>query len=63
MAGLVSFDETECDKNPFCPVTRVCPAGAMYIDPATRIPRFDRDRCTGCGTCVDACPRGAVRPE
>ncbi|MBI2908265.1 MAG: 4Fe-4S binding protein [Chloroflexi bacterium] len=24
------------------------------------VPDIDNDKCTGCGTCVDACPAGAV---
>jgi dihydromethanopterin reductase (acceptor) len=61
MSEQVSFDESGCDRNPFCPVTRLCPTGAMHIDLVKRTPRLDRSLCTGCGTCVEACPRGAIR--
>lgn len=30
------------------------------VEPATQLPRCDSARCTGCGTCRDICPTGAV---
>lgn len=59
----VKFDKHLCDMNPFCPVARLCPTGAMSIDKKTYRPTFDHDKCTGCGTCVPACPHGAVHEE
>ena len=32
----------------------VCPTGALYKDAG--LTRLDRDRCSGCSYCVDACP-------
>lgn len=61
MSMPVVFDKTLCDKNPFCPVTRSCPTGAMYIDRRKFTPAFDESKCTGCGTCITSCPHGAVR--
>lgn len=38
----------------------VCPVNAIIIDPDHR--RWvNRDKCTGCGLCVEACPRGLIR--
>lgn len=57
----IAFDPDACDRNPYCPVTRACPTGAMYIDKRTFSPAFDASKCTGCGTCLASCPHGAVR--
>jgi Fe-S-cluster-containing hydrogenase component 2 len=59
----VSFNESLCDKNPYCPVARVCPKGAMYIDRETFGPAFNESKCTGCEICVSKCPRGAITPK
>ncbi|MCU0860382.1 MAG: 4Fe-4S binding protein [Thermoplasmata archaeon] len=59
----VRFDAESCDRNPYCPVVRACPTGAMYVDRKTFRPSFDADKCTGCGTCVAFCPHGAMVDE
>lgn len=59
----VSFDPRSCDQNPYCPVARACPTGAMHIDRKTFRPRFDPDKCTGCEVCVPMCPHGAVAAQ
>ncbi len=61
MTTRIVFEEDACDRNPYCPVTRLCPTGAMHIDRRSLSPRFDASRCTGCGTCLTSCPHGAVR--
>ncbi len=48
-----------------------CPEGVFFTYPRDRrhgqvCDRYElvtafKSRCTGCGTCVDACPRGALR--
>ena len=45
-----------------------CPEGALSVDTGMGdVRRVDRDKCTGCGTCVDACPyspkRVMVQPD
>ena len=59
----VRFDEGLCDRNPFCPVVKACPTGAMYVDRKTYRPVFDAEKCTGCGTCLVSCPHGAMVEE
>lgn len=34
-----------------------CPFGAMSIKPGETLPVVDKDKCTGCGRCFEACPR------
>lgn len=42
------------------PCVNACLTGAMHKDQATGHVNHDRDRCTGCLTCVMACPFGAI---
>jgi len=39
-----------------------CPAVAISIQENLKA-LIHEDRCIYCGTCLDACPRGAVRPD
>lgn len=39
---------------------RVCPFEAIEMGPGG-LPQVDEDKCTGCGLCRDACPRGIIR--
>jgi formate dehydrogenase iron-sulfur subunit len=41
----------------------VCPTGALQHDAALGIVTLDRERCNGCGYCVEACPFGVPRLE
>ncbi|RMG93818.1 MAG: RnfABCDGE type electron transport complex subunit B [Candidatus Dadabacteria bacterium] len=38
---------------------RVCPFDAIHVGP-DRIAHVDRERCTGCGACVGACPKRII---
>lgn len=42
-----------------------CAFDALTIDPETCLPVVDEDKCTSCGACVKACPRGIIeiRPK
>jgi len=35
----------------------VCNFDALYINPETRLPEINEEKCTSCGACVKACPR------
>lgn len=37
-----------------------CSFGAIHINPQTMLPEVTEDRCTSCGACVKACPKGII---
>lgn len=37
-----------------------CKFDAIHIDPQTHIARVDDEKCTSCGACVKACPKGVI---
>ncbi|MCH5330220.1 MAG: RnfABCDGE type electron transport complex subunit B [Alistipes sp.] len=37
-----------------------CTFGAIYIDETTGLAAVDADKCTACGACVKACPKGII---
>ena len=37
-----------------------CKFGALSLDPVTGLPVVDEDKCTACGACVKACPKGII---
>lgn len=57
--GPVSFawQCRHCDE-PLC--VSACITGALRKDPATGVVTIDEDQCVACGTCIVACPFGAV---
>ena len=38
----------------------VCQFDALSINPLTGLPEVDQDKCTACGKCVEACPKGII---
>lgn len=38
----------------------VCQFGAIKINPKTGLPEVDEDKCTACGACTKACPKGII---
>ncbi len=53
---FVSMSCNHC-MNPACVAN--CPSGALEKDDKTGVVAADHSICTGCGTCVTACPYGA----
>ncbi len=37
-----------------------CQFDALYMNPQTGLPEVDEDKCTACGACAKACPRGII---
>lgn len=62
------IEAAKCDQSPACPVKRVCPVKAVTQEKKGGIMGFlgggianvDQSKCTGCGLCVQYCPRKAV---
>ena len=38
----------------------VCNFDAIKVNPETGLPEVDADKCTACGACVKACPKGVI---
>lgn len=53
------FTVVVCRACPDPPCARACPEEALTPRPDGGV-RLHRDRCTGCGSCRDACDLGAV---
>lgn len=37
-----------------------CNFDAIHVNPATGLPEVDEEKCTACGACVKACPKGVI---
>lgn len=60
---IARIDATGCDRMPGCPVSRVCPRGAVHLIPGGENAgawTVDPNRCSGCAMCVRMCPRHVV---
>jgi len=42
---------------------KVCPNGSLYHNEETGFVEFNKDTCTGCGYCIDACPFSIPRSD
>lgn len=39
----------------------VCKFDAIHVNPQTKIPEIDEDKCTACGQCVSICPKKLIQ--
>ncbi len=62
VASSLYVGETGCSFGclGFGDCVEVCTFGALSIDPETGLPVVDPDKCTACGACVKACPKGII---
>jgi len=42
---------------------KVCPNGSLYHNEETGFVEYNKDTCTGCGYCIDACPFSIPRSD
>jgi [FeFe] hydrogenase (group B1/B3) len=42
------------------PCKRVCPTGALDVNPENRRAMIKEEKCVNCGSCMSACPFGAI---
>ncbi|GAA0745324.1 [Fe-Fe] hydrogenase large subunit C-terminal domain-containing protein [Clostridium oceanicum] len=53
-----SMDCEKINGKTFC--QNSCPFDAIFINKDTNSTYIDKDRCTDCGFCVEACPNGSI---
>lgn len=58
----IKTDKTRCPQNHPCPLTGICPVGAISQD-GFSAPEIDHEKCVSCGRCVNSCPYQALSFE
>lgn len=56
----LEFVKRACMHCATAPCTKVCPVGATYVQTGGVVV-IDKEKCLGCGLCLQACPFGARR--
>jgi MinD superfamily P-loop ATPase len=54
------IDPEKCDRSPFCPAKKSCPAQAIEREDDDE-PYFVNAYCQGCRKCIPFCPRKAIK--
>lgn len=57
---MIRVDKEICPHNHVCPLIKLCPVDAITQD-ADGYPVIDYDLCIECGTCVENCPKHAMK--
>ena len=60
MARQAYIDASLCDGQADCQAMRVCPTGSILREEEDE-PWFIAPTCLGCGRCLTACDRRAIR--
>ncbi len=55
IAIIECVEDIPCD-----PCVTACPTGALALDSLVDIPKFDPEKCEGCGLCIAECPGLAI---
>ena len=55
----LNINPLACPQNHHCPITSVCPVGAIS-QKGHGLPLIDDALCSECGKCVKYCPMSAV---
>jgi len=56
----IIFNYKICDLASECGGIEACPKKAIFFNEKTQRPEVDNKECINCGTCVKACPVGAI---
>lgn len=57
---MIRVDKEICPHNHVCPLMKLCPVDAITQD-ADGYPVIDYDLCIECETCVENCPKQAMK--
>lgn len=67
ISAMIYGGETDCQYGclGYGDCVEVCKFNAMYVDEVSGIPVIITEKCTSCGACVTACPKGIIemRPK
>ncbi|MFO7672669.1 MAG: RnfABCDGE type electron transport complex subunit B, partial [Lutibacter sp.] len=67
ISAMIYGGETDCQYGclGYGDCVEVCKFNAMYVDEVSGIPVIISEKCTSCGACVSACPKGIIemRPK
>ncbi len=67
ISAMIYGGETDCQYGclGYGDCVEVCKFDAMYVDKVLGIPVIISEKCTSCGACVSACPKGIIemRPK
>lgn len=56
----IYLDRDVCDQNKDCPAAAYCVPLALQFDSKTGKIVYDKEKCKGCGTCLNYCGPGAI---